>query len=128
MSLPTPCFIKTKRPLPAAVNARAALSLLALAWTTLMIGTGCRSQANRGAIELPIYFTCDTRGRLEPCGCFTGQFGGLTRLKTVLDADRSPEGLRLDVGDAIAGPQDYDVIEYGYMLRAFRAMNYDALN
>ena len=128
MCLPTPCFIKTKRPLLAAVHARAALTLLALAWTTLAAGTGCRSQANRAAIELPIYFTCDTRGRLEPCGCFTGQFGGLTRLKTVLDADRSPAGLRLDVGDAIAGSQDYDVIEYGYMLRAFRAMNYDALN
>jgi hypothetical protein len=79
-------------------------------------------------LELPIYFTCDTRGRLEPCGCFTGQFGGLTRLKTVLDGEAPDHAVRVDVGDAIAGQEDYDLIEYRYLLRAFAAMKYDALN
>lgn len=79
-------------------------------------------------LDLPVYFTCDTEGRLEPCGCFTGQFGGLTRLKTVLDADAPAGALRVDVGDAIGGHEDYDLIEYHYVLRAFASMNYDALN
>jgi hypothetical protein len=79
-------------------------------------------------LDLPIYFTCDTRGRLEPCGCFTGQYGGLTRLKTVLDAEAPPGALRVDIGDAIGGRQDYDLIQYRYMLRAYAAMKYDALN
>jgi hypothetical protein len=79
-------------------------------------------------LDLPIYFTCDTRGRLEPCGCFTGQYGGLTRLKTVLDAEAPSSALRLDIGDAIGGHEDYDLIQYRYLLRAYAAMKYDALN
>jgi hypothetical protein len=88
----------------------------------------CGRAPQRSAAELPVYFTCDTRGRLEPCGCFKGQFGGLTRLKTVLDAEAPAGALRVDVGDAIGGREDYDVIQYRYMLRAFAAMKYDALN
>ena len=32
---------------------------------------------------LTLLFTCDVRGRLVPCGCFTGQLGGLTRIATL---------------------------------------------
>ena len=90
--------------------------------------SGCGPSPQKSTLDLPVYFTCDTDGRLEPCGCFAGQYGGLTRLKTVLDAEASPGALRVDVGDAIGGHQDYDVIEYRYILRAFAALNYDALN
>src|ERR1035441_137664 len=80
--------------------------------------SGCGKPAPPPTLELPVYFTCDTDGRLEPCGCFTGQFGGLTRFKTVLDAEAFDGALRVDVGDAIGGHEDYDLIEYGYILRA----------
>jgi Cytochrome c554 and c-prime len=89
---------------------------------------GCGKPLPQPTLDLPVYFTCDTDGRLEPCGCFTGQFGGLTRLKTVLDMEASADALRVDVGDAIGGQTDYDLIEYGYILRAFSAMKYDVLN
>jgi len=89
---------------------------------------GCGGRSGSGTVDLPIYFTCDTRGRLEPCGCFTGQYGGLTRLKTVLDAEAPPGALRVDIGDAIGGHEDYDLIQYRYLLEAFGAMKYDALN
>jgi len=78
--------------------------------------------------ELTLQFTCDVDGRLEPCGCFAGQFGGLTRLKTMLDAEPVAQVLRLDVGDAIGGHEDYDLIQYRYVLRAFGQMQYAALN
>ena len=87
----------------------------ALVLTTL--AAGCH-QPPPPTLDLPVYFTCDTRGRLEPCGCFVGQFGGLTRLKTVLDAEASTNALRVDVGDAIDGNEDYEFMEYRYMLRA----------
>ncbi len=93
----------------------------------MMLAAGC-GKTPPPPLDLPVYFTCDTRGRLEPCGCFTGQFGGLTRLKTVLDAEAPAGALRVDVGDAIGGHEDYDLIEYRYVLRAFAAMKYDALN
>jgi hypothetical protein len=96
--------------------------LLALA---LLAGCGKRTPS---ALDLPVYFTCDTHGRLEPCGCFTGQFGGLTRLKTVLDSEAPHGALRVDIGDAASGPEDYDFVEYRFMLQAFSALNYDAIN
>jgi hypothetical protein len=99
-----------------------------LGLVAVSIFSGCGRSGKRPDLELPIYFTCDVRGRLEPCGCFTGQFGGLTRLKTVLDAEAPTSALRLDVGDALAGREDYRRIEYGYLLRAFAAMKFDALN
>jgi hypothetical protein len=91
-----------------------------------LLAAGC--DRTPPALDLPLYFTCDTRGRLEPCGCFTGQYGGLTRLKTTLEAEAPADALRLDVGDAIGGKEDFDLIQYGYVLRAFQAMHYDALN
>jgi len=94
----------------------------------VLFATACGKSSLPPALDLPIYFTCDTHGRLEPCGCFLGQFGGLTRLKTVLDTEAPAGALRVDVGDAAAGREDYDLIEYRYMLRAFAAMNYDILN
>ena len=94
----------------------------------VLLAAGCSRAPQPASLELPVYFTCDTEGRLEPCGCFTGQFGGLTRLKTVLDAEAPAGALRVDVGDAIGGHEDYDLIEYRYVLRAFAAMNYDVLN
>lgn len=88
---------------------------------------GCKPRRDRADVDLPIYFTCDTQGRLEPCGCFVGQFGGLTRLKTALAA-ATADSVRVDVGDAVGGREDYDLIQYRYMLRAFGEMKYDALN
>jgi hypothetical protein len=93
----------------------------------LLVG-GCEEPDASADKTLPVYFTCDTQGRLEPCGCFKGQFGGLTRLKTVLDAEAPDDSLMLDVGDSIGGAEDYDVIQYRYMLKAFADMNYAAIN
>ncbi|MDB6125958.1 MAG: cytochrome [Pedosphaera sp.] len=79
-------------------------------------------------VDLTVFFTCDARGRLVPCGCFSGQYGGLTRLKTVLDQEGGTNSIRADVGNAIRGKEDYNLIEYKYMLQAYAAMNFDALN
>lgn len=89
---------------------------------------GCGQKTGPPA-KLSIEFTCDVDGRLEPCGCFTGQFGGLTRLKTVLDSEPdNGQTLRVDVGNAIAGHEDFQRIEYNYILRAFAAMKFEVLN
>ena len=77
---------------------------------------------------LTLLFTGDVRGRLVPCGCFTGQLGGLTRIATLFGKDDAPDELRVDVGDAIAGGADYERIEYRYIQEAFAKMRYAALN
>lgn len=78
--------------------------------------------------DLTLLFTCDVRGRLVPCGCFTGQMGGLTRIASLVGKGSAPELLKVDIGDAIEGSADYDQIEYRYIQHAFAAMGYDALN
>ncbi len=80
-------------------------------------------------VDVTLYWTCEADGRLEPCGCFTGQHGGLTRIQSFLHspaADRAP--LLADVGNALAGTADYQIIQYRYMQQAFAAMGYSALN
>ncbi len=108
-------------------STRLVRSCVCAALLAFLLLPGC-GQAPAPTTELSVYFTADTHGRLEPCGCFTGQFGGLTRLKTVFDAETSPFSLRLDVGDAVAGHADYDLIQYRYLLRAYESMRYDAVN
>ena len=114
-----------RRRWPASVAGALPAVGLALA---LVLLAGCGDAGPQAPIGLPVYFTCDTQGRLEPCGCFKGQFGGLTRLKTVLDAEAPAHALRVDVGDSIGGAEDYDLVQYKYMLQAFAAMKYDAVN
>ncbi len=77
---------------------------------------------------LNFLFTCDIRGRLVPCGCFTGQLGGLTRIATLFGPHSPASEIRMDVGDALAGPADYERIQYGYIQQAFALLGYEALN
>src|SRR5688572_5547045 len=93
---------------------------------SLLAFAGCRPAA-RTPREIGLMFTCDVRGRLVPCGCFTGQMGGLTRVATFLDD--APRGtIKMDVGDAIEGPEDFHRLEYRHILAAFGEMGYDAIN
>ena len=80
------------------------------------------------ALPLEVYFTCDIRGRLVPCGCFSGQMGGLTRIATILGEGKKSDQLKLDVGDAIEGHEDYHQIEYRFLLEAVAKLGYDAVN
>ncbi len=77
---------------------------------------------------LTVWLTADIRGRLVPCGCFSGQLGGLTRIATLIGPPDAQGTLRLDAGDALEGPEDYHRIELGYIYKAFAKIGYDAAN
>jgi len=77
--------------------------------------------------SLNLLLTCDVHGRLVPCGCFSGQLGGLTRIATLFGAKTAGQ-IRVDAGDAIAGSADYERIQYRYIQEAFARMEYDAVN
>ncbi|MES2924867.1 MAG: multiheme c-type cytochrome [Verrucomicrobiota bacterium] len=109
--------------------ARIAATILLVAAVTGAILHFTRSNTKGAAEPLTVHFTCDTAGRLEPCGCFSGQHGGLTRLRTWLEERKNPgPALKLDVGGAIAGGADYDLIQYRYLARAYGTMGFAALN
>jgi hypothetical protein len=88
---------------------------------------GCRA-APTAPREFAIFFTCDTKGRIEPCGCFTGQYGGLTRVSTVLRAEGGPEAFVVEVGNAIGGLEDYHRLQFRHLLEACGEMGYAAVN
>lgn len=107
---------------------------LLLAAVLLVVGSAAfvflRSPGGESSSEpvaFEVFFTADTNGRIEPCGCFTGQLGGLTRVSSFLPA---PKGARLlyEIGDAISGAADYQVIHYDYLLDAYGTIGFTAVN
>ena len=78
--------------------------------------------------ELAVWLTGDIRGRLVPCGCFTGQLGGLTRIATMMGAAPPDTTLKVDIGDALAGTADYERIKLGTIHRALASLGFDAAN
>ena len=78
-------------------------------------------------VPLDLWFTSDTSGRIEPCGCFSGQYGGLTRISTTLN-NKAPGSLRFEIGNALAGPEDYQILQFRHLLQAEGKIGYDALN
>ncbi len=103
-----------------------------LATLVLLVAIGAllfpKPTSPKPAWPLTISFTCDIQGRLVPCGCFSGQMGGLTRIATLLGNEAASNSLKVDVGDALGGSEDYQRIEYRYILQAFAKLNYDAVN
>ncbi len=78
-------------------------------------------------VAIDLWFTSDTSGRIEPCGCFAGQYGGLTRISTTL-SKKPPGGLKFEIGNALAGPEDYHILQFRHLLQAQGKIGYDALN
>lgn len=106
----------------------AGIALFAIVIAGILVLQSSKNPPKKESKLLKVYFTCDTRGRLEPCGCFTGQMGGLTRAHTWLLRNGEANSLRVDVGGAIGGDQDYHVIQYRYLQKAYQRMGYHALN
>ena len=78
--------------------------------------------------DVTIQFTAGVRGRLVPCGCFSGQMGGLTRIATLFRSRAAENVLRFDAGDAIEGVADFQRIEHLAILKAFAKLDYAAAN
>src|SRR4051812_36198380 len=75
---------------------------------TLLILVGCTRKPAAG--ELTLFFTSQTHGRLTHCGCFSGQYGGVARLRTAIESLPGPRPLGVDVGDALEGSEDFHLL------------------
>lgn len=106
----------------------AAVLVGAALWAGSALRRPSEASAPQEAVPLRLFFTCDTSGMLTPCNCFSGQLGGLTRLSTMYVLTDIDHSLKVDIGDALRGPQDYNLIEYRYILEAYAQMNYAAAN
>jgi len=75
-----------------------------------------------------VFYTCDTRGHIEPCGCTSGMAGGISRRQTFLTENRPRNFLLVDVGDVTAGPRPWEILELEYILKGYEQMGYHAVN
>src|SRR6185312_13670884 len=96
------------------------VALAAGAWLTLK-----PAHPKAPGQPLTLLLTCDVDGRLVPCGCFSGQLGGLTRIATLF-GPATPDQIRVDAGNALSGATDYERLLYGYIQQAFGKLGYDA--
>ncbi len=87
------------------------------------------SIANKSPIIQTIFLSSDTRGSLEPCGCKSGQMGGLPRQAQYFMQNRQEGDLLLDAGNSIS-PQitAYEIFKWYYVLLTYEKMGYDAVN
>lgn len=103
----------------------AAVLFSAVAYGLISISKNNESLKER---KLSVLFTSDFNGRLEPCGCFTEQLGGLTRLGGWLKHHGIKDAIKLDIGDAISGTKDFQIEHYPYILKGFHKLGYNVLN
>ena len=78
--------------------------------------------------QFSIFYTCDTRGHIEPCGCTSGMAGGISRRQTHLLQDGPEDYLLVDAGDVTAGPRAWEVLELEYILKGYALMGYHVVN
>jgi hypothetical protein len=102
-------------------------TIVLLAVMAMLVPFAMRALPERQG-SLRVLFTCDIDGRLEPCGCFAGQMGGVSRIDTLFTQLGAVGDIRLDAGNAVAGPADYQVLYHRKMLKAFEMLGFDALN
>lgn len=75
-----------------------------------------------------IFYTCDTSGHIEPCGCASGMAGGISRRQTYLAEAIPDDFLLVDAGDVTAGHRPWEVLELEYILKGYDKMGYHAVN
>ncbi len=112
---------------------RAFLVFLALL-VAVSVWVGCRKQSAEPAAASPsprsltVFYSCDTRGHIDPCGCSTGMAGGIARRKTFLDSRPRGPHLLVDAGDVTAGARAWEILELEYLLKGYEQMGYHAVN
>ncbi len=107
------------------VSPRAASSFLCALFLTSF---GCNRPPSGPPPTLDLFFTSQVHGRLTPCGCFSGQFGGVSRLHTALDSLAFTNRFGLDVGNALEGTEDFHRIRHRHLTRTYASLGFVALN
>lgn len=78
---------------------------------------------------LQIYLSADVEGSLEPCGCKSGQIGGLPRQAQFFLISKKSPSLLLDAGNTmLPAVNRYEYFKWYYILQIYERMGYDALN
>ena len=116
----------------ARASLRRAMCVAVLLAGTLPSCTGEHTPAKRSAVPAPdslsIFYTCDTRGHINPCNCSAGVAGGLPRRMSFLKQQITGDALIVDAGNLTAGTRPWELLELEYILRGYQKIGYHAAN
>jgi hypothetical protein len=106
----------------------ASILLFGLIFCTVAVLDRAGAHAKMPPNTFSIFYTCDTRGHIEPCGCASGMAGGISRRQTYLSESIGQDFLLVDAGDVAAGPRMWEILELEYILKGYEMMGYHAVN
>ena len=75
-----------------------------------------------------IFLTGNVLGELKPCGCASGQLGGLDRRGAILEEVPRDKRLVVDTGNFLGGETEQDIIKFGFIIQALDILAYDIVN
>jgi len=75
-----------------------------------------------------IFLTGDVLGELQPCGCASGQLGGLDRRAAIFEGVAHDRRLIIDTGNFIGDETEQDIIKFGAIMQALDMLGYDIVN
>lgn len=75
-----------------------------------------------------IFLTGNALSTLKPCGCTTGQLGGLDRRGAVLHSTPADRRILVDTGNFLMQDTQQDRIKLGILLQAMTLLEYDFLH
>ena len=106
--------------------------LIACSLVVCLVGCGNGDHGPDEAIvksAFAIFATCDTQGWIEPCGCASGQSGGLSRRASLIEQLAGQDDrLLVSVGGAAMGNQPYDVAKFNAIVAGEEQMGYQVHN
>ncbi|UCE98982.1 MAG: cytochrome c family protein [Planctomycetota bacterium] len=75
-----------------------------------------------------IFLTGNELGALQPCGCSSGQLGGLDRRPAIFNSVPAERRLIVDTGSLVDGDNEQDLIKFDIVVQAFNLLDYDLVN
>jgi hypothetical protein len=75
-----------------------------------------------------IFLTGDVLGELKPCGCASGQLGGLDRRTAIFEEVAHDRRLVIDTGNFIGDQTEQDIIKFDIIMQSLAMLGYDIIN
>lgn len=92
---------------------------------------GCNQRSAQDTVSddqsIVLYCSGDTSGWITPCGCTSGQSGGMSRRASIIDSEPG-KPIYVDVGGAPAGVTEYHIEKFLAILSGEKALNVTAHN
>ena len=103
------------------------LVAVAAVWASAMSTRRPKKTADKPD-AITVFLTGNELGELKPCGCSTGQLGGLEKRWAILNSVPELRRLIVDTGTFVEGSSDQDIIKFNIMIQALSLLDYDLLN